>query len=331
MWRVCGPVALYKVGMTSLQGIHMFGLRLDGVGFSAWRAAGWLLATAGLAGVSGCAFHDFLQEPRANELKETVQVLTEDGRLVTVLASKPWEVKSQTRPTGLNTGEQLVGMDYRVARGMLYALGRSGQVVVLDADTQRWQPVGNGRLQTGLVGARFGFDFNPALDRIRVVSNLGQNMRLHPDTGLQVDGDPQTPGVQADPDLRYAPGDAGEGQRPDVVATAYTYNSQNDKITTNYVIDMARSTLVMQGSKEGTEPVESPNLGGLRTVGSLGVSGMTNASFDISDVRNTALMAATTEADPRTRLYRINLETGQATLLGTVADGARIVGMAIQP
>ena len=295
------------------------------------RLTGGALLAAMLAGLPGCAFHDFVQEPRANDLKETVQVLTEDGRLITVLASKPWEVRKQTRPTGLNTGEQLVGMDYRVSRGVLYALGRSGQLVALDANTQRWQTVGSGRLQTTLIGARFGFDFNPALDRIRVVSNLGQNLRLHPDTGLQVDGDANAPGVQSDTDLRYAPGDAGEGQKPDVVAAAYTYNSQNDKITTNYVIDVARGTLVMQGSKEGATPVESPNLGGLRTVGRLGVDGITHASFDIGDVRNTALMVATTTADPRTRLYRINLETGEATLLGTVADGARVVGMAIQP
>lgn len=312
----------------------MVGLRGVGAhlsGRAPVRLAGWMLA-AGLAlGLSGCAFHDFLLEPNANELKESVQVLTEDGRLLTVLAAKPWEVKAQMRPAGLSTGEQLLGMDYRVSRGLLYALGRSGQLVVLDAESQRWQPVGNGRHQTALVGARFGFDFNPALDRIRVVSNLGQNLRLHPDTGLQVDGDGNTPGVQPDTDLRYAPGDAGEGEKPQVTAAAYTYNTQNDKLTTNYVIDIGRGTLVMQGSKEGTEPVESPNLGGLRTVGSLGLDGLTDVSFDISDARNTALMAATTKSDPRTRLYRVDLATGHATLLGTVADGARIVGLAIQP
>jgi hypothetical protein len=32
--------------------------------------------------------------------------------------------------------------------------------------------------------ASFGFDFNPTVDRIRVVSNTGQNLRLHPVTGV---------------------------------------------------------------------------------------------------------------------------------------------------
>ena len=34
-----------------------------------------------------------------------------------------------------------------------------------------------------LDGTEFGVDFNPQVDRLRVVSNSGQNLRLHPDTG----------------------------------------------------------------------------------------------------------------------------------------------------
>ena len=41
-----------------------------------------------------------------------------------------------------------------------------------------------------LSGTAFGFDFNPTVDRIRVVSDTGQNLRLNPDTGAvaAVDG-----------------------------------------------------------------------------------------------------------------------------------------------
>lgn len=281
--------------------------------------------------MAGCSFTQFLQEPDRNTQKETVQALTEDGRLLTVRAAMPWQTVTVTRPTGLPTGETVVAMDYRVANGVLYALGRTGQLYLLDADAQAWKAVGAGRHQTPLVGSRFEMDFNPTVMRIRVVSDKGQNFRIHPDTGLMVDGDDQTPGVQGDPLLSYAAGDTGEGRTPVVTATAYTYNQKDDKITTNYVIDIERGVLAMQGSKEGVVPVESPNLGILHTVGSLGLEGITRAALDISDVNNTALLSASTQADARTRLYRVDLESGQAKLLGTLGNGERIVGFAIQP
>ena len=50
-----------------------------------------------------------------------------------------------------------------------------------------------------LKGSAFGVDFNPAADRVRVVSNLGQNLRLHPDTGAQVDGETCAQGCSRTP------------------------------------------------------------------------------------------------------------------------------------
>jgi hypothetical protein len=38
---------------------------------------------------------------------------------------------------------------------------------------------------SSLINWYFGFDFNPT-DRIRLVSNTGQNLRLHPDLGTVV-------------------------------------------------------------------------------------------------------------------------------------------------
>jgi hypothetical protein len=34
-----------------------------------------------------------------------------------------------------------------------------------------------------LAGTSFGFDFNPTVDRIRLVSDSGQNLRLNPNSG----------------------------------------------------------------------------------------------------------------------------------------------------
>lgn len=191
--------------------------------------------------------------------------------------------------------------------------------------------MGAGTPPVALKGSAFGVDFNPAADRVRVVSNLGQNLRLHPDTGAQVDGENLRPGLQSDPYLRYAWSDVNHARAPEVVAAAYTYNPNDGKLTTNYAIDRALGVLVMQGSREGETPVVSPNTGQLRTVGSLGLGPLTDASMDISDVNNTALAAVRTAGNPKTQLHLIDLNTGKATLLGVVADGSPLVGMAIEP
>ena len=285
-------------------------------------------AALAVAAISGCGT---LIEPWPNAANESLLALTTDGTLIRVHATNPWEVRAAMPVRGMPVGEKLVGMDFRVAKGMLYVLGRTGQLYTLDVNTAELKPLGQGRLQVPLLGVRFGVDFNPALDRLRVVSDMGLNLRLHPDTGAMIDFDPVAPGVQADPDLRFADGDAQHGHAPLVVAAAYTYNLKNEKLTTNYAIDQRLGTLVMQGSQEGAEPVESPNLGVLRTVGELGTGPLVDAAFDIADVGNTPLAALRTEADSRTRLYRLDLSTGKATLLGTVGAGKALVGVAVEP
>jgi hypothetical protein len=262
---------------------------------------------------------------------ETVWALTTAGDLIRFNAGQPRRVQASVAVKGLQAGDALVGIDFRVAKGVLYAFSRSGQTFTLDVGTGQLKPVGTGKVPVALRGQLFGMDFNPALDRIRVVSDAGQNLRFHPDTGEQIDFDAQTPGSQADPDLAYAPGDVRQGQKPRVLAAAYTYNTKDEKLTTNFVLDGTGGTLALQGSREGVAPVESPNLGVLRTVGSLGTGPLTDAAFDISDVRNTALAAVRTVQQPTARLYRVDLSTGQATFVGTVGTGQPLIGLAIEP
>lgn len=282
------------------------------------------LAAAGL--LAACA----TSEPVGTPAPENLWVLTANHQLVRVNAGQPTRVLERRPITGLPAGENLIGIDYRVSRGVLYTLTNSGRLYTINTATGALTAVGGAPSAVPLRGSAFGFDFNPAADRIRVVSDQAQNLRLHPDTGGTVDGDPNTPGVQGDPDLAYVAGDPGAGKVPQVVAAGYTYNKQNDKLTTNFAIDRALGTLVVQGSREGVEPVVSPNTGRLTTVGALGTGPLRDASFDISDVRNAGI-AALTPADGRTRLYRVDLTSGRATAVGTLIDGGAIRGMAIEP
>nr|WP_145552431.1 DUF4394 domain-containing protein [Variovorax boronicumulans] len=286
------------------------------------------LAALGSAILLGCAS---MQEPVGELRKENVFAVTAGNELIRFNAGQPQRVLSRKPVTGVAAGDALVGIDYRVSRGVLFALSRQGRLYTLDTGTGALTQVGSAPAVLPLAGPLFGFDFNPAADRIRVVGEGGQNLRLHPDTGAVVDGNPNVDGVQPDGALAYVAGDVNFGKAPAIVAAGYTYNKQDEKITTNYAIDRRLGVLVMQGSKEGTTPVVSPNTGQLRTVGPLGLGELADATLDIADVSNAAFAAVRTAGDARTKLYQIDLDTGRARFVGTVADGGPLVGMAIEP
>ncbi|HCX82723.1 MAG TPA: hypothetical protein DHV01_14135 [Rhodoferax sp.] len=253
--------------------------------------------------------------------KETLQVLTQKMELLTVNAGQPGKVLQRTAVTGLPAGEAVVGMDYRIAKGVLFVLSSAGRLYTLDVPTGALKPVGSGT-GVALRGQWFGVDFNPVADRVRVVGNTGQNIRLHPDTGAL---------AATDPAPAYAAGDARAGTTPELVAAGYTYNKTDEKLTTNYAIDRNGGYLVTQGSREGVQPVVSFNTGLLFTVGALGIADMVDAQMDIADVTGAALVAVTTKSQSPSRLYNLDLTSGKATLLGPVGDGSRVIGMAVEP
>ncbi len=264
---------------------------------------------------AGCATTP-ADEPAGSPRPETVFALTDAQELIRFNAGTPRRVEQRQPVTGLAAGETLVGVDFRVARGVLYGVSSAGRLVTLDTTTARATPVGSAPA-VALQGLRFGVDFNPAADRVRVVSDSGQNLRLHPDTGALAATDPP-----------LAAATAG-GPAPVIAGAGYTYNKRNEKLTTNYAIDIGRGWLVTQGSVEGLEPVVSPNTGRIVDVGALGTGPVDDAAFDIADTNNAALAAL--RVGGRTRLFAIDLATGRATLLGSVGHGGALHGIAIQP
>src|SRR4051794_31180437 len=84
--------------------------------------------------------------------------------------------------TGLQTGESLVGIDVRPANQVLYGVGSSSRMYTINPLTGAATVVGTAG-QFTLNGTSFAMDFNPMVDRIRVISNTGQNMRLNPNDG----------------------------------------------------------------------------------------------------------------------------------------------------
>lgn len=194
--------------------------------------------------------------------------------------------------TGLQVGEGVVGIDYRPANGVLYGLTNNNRLYTIDAGT------GVATLASTLTGAtlsgiQFDIAFNPTVDRLRVVSDEGQNLRINVDTGA----------VTVDPTLAYASGDPNAGRTPFVAAAAYTNQFAGAGTTTLYDLDRA-----VNGVLDTQNP---PNDGMLNTVGLLNVSNL--VSFDIDAFTGSAYAASPSS------FYQINLTTGAATLVGTLA------------
>jgi hypothetical protein len=158
-----------------------------------------------------------------------------------------------------------------------------------------------------LAGTAFGVDFNPVPDRLRIVSDTGQNLRVNVDTG----------GVTVDGALAYAAGDTNAGQSPQIAAAGYT-NAVAGRVATAtvlYDIDFAKDILVRQ---------DPPNNGTLVTVGPLGVDFGSGSDLDIFS----PTLAYATNANS---LYAINLTTGAATLVGAFPAGRAVIDFAIEP
>jgi hypothetical protein len=196
--------------------------------------------------------------------------------------------------TGLQIGETLVGIDLRPANGMLYGVGSTSRLYLINPLSGLAMQVGSAGAFT-LNGTAFGTDFNPTVDRIRQVSNTEQNLRLNPNDGT------------------LTATDAALNPAGNVVSVAYSNNFVGAVTTTLYAIDSASGTLGI---------ISVPNSGGpITTVGSLGLGTNLNEAigFDISGLSGIAFASITTGGI--SRLYTINLTTGAATLVGAIGTG----------
>jgi hypothetical protein len=237
-------------------------------------------------------------------------------------SATPGTVSGPVAITGLQAGEGLVAIDFRPATGGLYALSNAGRLYALNTTTGVATQIGMGTVS--LTGNFFGMDFNPVVDRIRVVSDADMNLRLNPNDGTLVGGVNDTA-------LAYAMGDTNVGKNPNVVALGYSNNVAGAATTTLYAIDSLWDVLVTLGSPGGSPT--SPNTGQLFTVGPLGSPvnlDITDAAgLDISPIGN-AYAVLHTVVNPVGAFYTMNLGAGIATLVGAIAGQASVVDIAVR-
>ena len=256
----------------------------------------------------------------------TLFALTNSNQIVRFDSASPGTIGGTAAIQGLNAGEQVVGIDYRPRTGGLYGLavdgngtGTNARLVLINPLTGAAGEVGTGfTLTSGDPTARFGFDFNPTADRIRVVTSTGLNLRVNPNDGAVTADTPLVPRMS-----------------PHVDGAAYDRNFDaqlGTNGTTLYTISSADVNLQTQGGVNGTP---SPNGGTRTTVGPLGVGIDPNGSVGFDIAANGAaygIWDSTGGAPVTTRLFTVNLATGAATDVGLVGDGSgSFLGLAVAP
>jgi len=247
---------------------------------------------------------------RGNDLK--LIGLTSDQRLIIFDEDDPDDARTIGYISGLAPDTSLVGIDFRVQDGKLYGVGNMGGVYTID--NRGFATLVN-TLTVALNGTSFGVDFNPAADRLRIISDTGQNLRHNVNAG----------GVTiADGTLNYTAGTPATGS----TGAAYTNNDLDTTTgTTLFDLDSTLDQIALQSP---------PNNGSLVAMGSMTADAAPAVGFDIySTVRNgvtvdlEAFASLTSAVDGRVGLYEINLLTGKATTRGTFRSQDQVIDIAI--
>jgi Domain of unknown function (DUF4394) len=241
------------------------------------------------------------QAPDARDQRAEPRMLfatTAQNKLIRFNSRNPTRIRSRRAITGLPDGVTLTGIDFRPRTGDLYGVGSNSVVYRVDpvtaiaaAEAPAFAPA--------LSGTSFGVDFNPVVDKIRVVSDRSQNLRLNVDEGtvLSVDGN-------------LGPG------TPQVVAAAYLnsgFSPNTAPATTLFVIDAASDRILTQNP---------PNNGTLTDGKPLGIDVQGDAGFDIAGDDGTGYLTA------GGRLYTVDPATGATRRAGRIGGRVAVTGLA---
>jgi hypothetical protein len=283
-----------------------------------------------------------LEPLEAREVPAALVGLTTANQLISIPSDNPTFSSGFPNPaisppstptpiTGLAAGERVVGIDFRPRTGQLYALavdadgtGTNARLLTLTVFTVTGQPttvtanqVGTFTVPVASPDARYGFDFDPATDLIRVINSADANFFLNPDNGGTAGGTSINPPGRSLDSAAHAPNFRG------MIGSLFT---------TLYTIDAGAATLRRIGFPSGL----NPNNGELSDVGPLGVPIDPNVpvGFDVGPLPGEVF--AVFDGDPAAGLavglYSINLASGAATPLGLVGNGTiELSGLAVVP
>ncbi|MND33474.1 hypothetical protein D3C80_240670 [compost metagenome] len=221
-------------------------------------------------------------------------ILTSDGMISSINRDNPNNVVSSIKIRLLEAKDQLVGIDYRPKDEKLYAVGLLGNLYTLDPNTgvatflrkliaDPTDTTDRNESFSQIVGDAnlISVNFNPTADRLRVITNTGQNLRINVDTGATI-----TDGV-INP----------IANNPVIVAAAYTNAFAGTATTKLYSIDQTSDRIYLQNANAGTLGSSAPLGDNLDTQGGGG--------FDIDPINNVGYAAL--KISGSYKFYQLNL------------------------
>ncbi|MES2595933.1 MAG: DUF4394 domain-containing protein [Verrucomicrobiota bacterium] len=233
--------------------------------------------------------------------------------------------------TGITSGETIVGIDMRPATGQFYVLGidsmlNKGSLYLLDPQGGALTVVGGVAGAIAFVDALgdpvplpassvgYDIDFNPTVDRLRVVSGSGLNFRVNPLTGGAVDGNTGVTGTNTDGSIN--------GAATGVNGTAYTNSFGGTTFTTQYTLDAATNSLFIQNPpNNGTQTnglLVAVNGSALDFTAPLGFDILGSVAVATSNAAATGDGFFVSTVGGTSNLYRLDLATATATSLGAL-------------
>ena len=181
---------------------------------------------------------------------EAIYGLTNFQELVTFDSSTRSVTSTVSLPFSI-TGEILVSIDVRPNTGQLYALSNLNNIFRINPFTGASTQIG-GTISPAPNGAYKAIDFNPTVDRIRVLGSgaAPNNLRVHPDTGAV---------VMNDGGLAFATGvgDPNQGDTPAVVNGAYTNSFAGATMTTLYDLEAGNDVLTRKRRRTTARSTQS--------------------------------------------------------------------------
>ena len=208
----------------------------------------------------------------------------------------------------------LDGLDFRPATGQLYGyLDSTDSFYTVDLNTGQLTLASAGASAAPTNTFQLGVDFNPTIDRARIITDSGQNIVYNPVAGT----------FSAFTNVFYGVGDVNEGANASIIDIAYTQNFAGAVTTQQYGIDYGTNSLVRVANNAGT----------LTTVGMLGPDVGIYTGFDIFTGPggvDTGYAVFTPEGGSA-GFYTIDLTSGRATLVGGLGFGDQVYSLAVIP
>ena len=249
--------------------------------------------------------------------QQTAYAIANGGTtLITFQTNNPGAAVAVGNVNGANTF--LDGIDFRPLNGQLYGyLDSTDTLYTVNLTTATLTAVASGTGASATNTNLLGIDFNPTIDRVRVVTDSTQNLVYNPNNA-----NPPTVATS----LFYAAGDVNQNSNALIVENAYSNSTAGSFSTVQYGIDYGLGTLVTIANNAGT----------LNTIGSLGIGLNSNSyvGFDIFTNFtgiNTAYALLDTTAGFTPGFYTVNLGTGAATSVGSVGNFTQVYSLAVKP